>query len=483
MRNSYFAQAFRLATEDGSSDATVLPVVLEIDVKATDGSDEATPAQDPALEEGATADASAAEPAAENDDGSAPVDAPAVDAVPAAPIEGEGNESIEEFENNLITTDDLEAVETDHELEEQLHEEATVSEAVSEVEEVVKDQEELLNEHPENVNKEGVAIATECLYRAVKTAGLDPKMFQSLNQITVEYLASEDFTSPVQALKIVHEDSKSFVQSAKDGLKKLWEMIVNSLKKLWDFVKRIFGNHAAIAKKLRQQLKESNYNPEGKEIDLSKYFPASLELGFESPMLMKEDFQEKLLKAIIDANNNFVQRLNSGSQDLFGKNNPFDNKQLDMDSEINLQIAKMIKGSEIKYKGYLVLALGATKIVILSGKGAETINVTKDMVKEPKLFRLPTKTELDNSLYTVENKWSKSYIESLKIMVNNAEKVKPEKLNSKVAQYIFKQVCFELIKRYEMCLADFSKSKLRFAKHCMQAGSGSADKKEEETKK
>lgn len=479
MRKSYFAQAFRLATEDGSSDATVLPVVLEIDVKATDGSDEATPAQDPALEESATDAAPAAEPAAENDDGTTPVDAPAADAIPA-PTD---SESVEEFENNLITTDDLEAAETNTEIEEQLQEEEAVTEAVSEVEEQMEVQEEVLNQNPESVNKEGVAIATECLYRAVKTAGLDPKMFQSLNKITVEKLSQEDFSlSPVQALSIVHEDMKSFVQGAKDGLRRLWEMIVNNLKKLWEFVKRIFGNHAAIAKKLKETLNNSNYDPTDKTFKITDFFLASTVLNttqFELGFILET--QEKTLKAVIAASNKFVERLNAGDQKLFGKN--IITGELDMDTEIGRQLYTFFNGDMLKYENDFVIGIGATKIGVIGMKGTRTVKVTKDMIKEPVELNLPSNLVLNSFLDAIINKWSKTYLNSLTNMVKNAERVKPEKLASKMAQYIFKQVCFQMIKVYEVCLIDETKAVLRMVKHCIQAGTSSADKKDEETKK
>lgn len=462
MRKSYFSKAFELACENGGSDATVLPVVLQIDVQPN--AENSVPTEDPSLEEGGDEGADAA---AENDDGSEAYDAPSVDdgaSVASTP------ESVEEFENSLVTADDLELVETNNEIEGQIADQNLAEETVSEVEEQVAQQEEVLETQPEAVNAQGVAIAANCLRTAVTQLGLNPEEYSSLNHINLDTLSRESFTNPVMALRIVHEDMKSFIEKAKSGAKKLWEMIVNALKKLWEFIKRIFGNIDSKIAKLKEEIKNPNFKyDETSEIDYNKYVPALVHMEQKAgPDICDKSFARnvKIIESFVKYNNEIVAKINSNA-DAEKEATEFGNLKKDLET-------RGLTKTTINSVNLLVTGIGGHNVVGInmgdSGDEVVKVQVTPNGEKKDKV--LP-KQQMLALLDKLSKKAIKEQVDVLKGFISNTEKVKHENAAAKTYAKKAQKFYGGVIKNYEVVSVDFLKSCVTLIKACMVEGSKS----------
>lgn len=328
-KSTYFAQMFKIAQENDTQ-ATELPVVLKVAVEPAEGGASQDVAADPAVTEAPAADASAAaEPAAaegQNDDGGAPVDAPAAAETPAvaapaeettvdgAPEAAASNAVADaEAETELAAAETADAqegiAEANNEIANAEDEIETAQDVVDTTEAQVAAQKELLQK-PEEVTASTVALATQSFRSQLARLKIDNSVAPSITQVTFESLLSKENggagLSPASALNVLTVDMEGFVESAKKIISKIWEAIKSALNKIVEFIKKIFGVNK---RKLEsQQSKINTYSRPSGQLTYSKVFPALKELNKVEDVVTVGTNQLALVKTVIDVSNMYVKQ-------------------------------------------------------------------------------------------------------------------------------------------------------------------------------
>lgn len=323
-KSTYFAQMFKIAQENDTQ-ATELPVVLKVAVEPAEGGASQDVAADPAVEEAPAADASAAaEPAAaegQNDDGGAPVDAPAAAETPAvaapakettvdgAPEAAASNAVADaEAETELAAAETADAqegiAEANNEIANAEDEIETAQDVVDTTEAQVAAQKELLQK-PEEVTASTVALATQSFRSQLARLKIDNSVAPSITQVTFESLLSKENggagLSPAAALNVLTVDMEGFVEGAKKVISKIWEAIKAALNKIVEFITNIFTNNT---KRLKGQLeKAKSYKGNKGRLAYSKVFPATKELKNINELNGFAQKQFYLLKEIVQISN------------------------------------------------------------------------------------------------------------------------------------------------------------------------------------
>lgn len=147
-----------------------------------------------------------------------------------------------------------ELAETTAETTETMEEQAEVADVHQELSEEVPVMEAKL-ENPETITPQDAMLATESLKYKLKRLNIPLNNSRALAGLTAESVMH----SPAEVFQIALEDEKTLLEKTGDALKKVWEWIKKQFSKIWEFVKRLFGNTKAKLRKLKEDLKGSEY--------------------------------------------------------------------------------------------------------------------------------------------------------------------------------------------------------------------------------
>lgn len=295
---NHFKSLFNIVRENES--VAELPVVLEVSLNTTDST--ATPT------EGETTPSVTPDPVATENEGAGAV-VTDVDETITDSQGTVGDVETDEISEQIIATEDEVAMAEQVTKNEEISNEITNAVEVNDdMQEQVAVQEEVL-ENPETITPATVAVAAESFMACAKRLdrNFERSDFTSLQQISVESFISKENNgqglNPAMALSIVHEDMKSFGNKVVETIKKLFAMLKEGLKKVWEFIVNLFSNYSKIATKLQARIKEVNSNMG--EVDLYKLAPICAKYSKigANEILNYAKHQVELVKVAISANN------------------------------------------------------------------------------------------------------------------------------------------------------------------------------------